>query len=108
MPASKTLSMEVVRILQQRGLSLRKIGQIADIHPSEVTRIKAGEREWRTSQFIQIAKYLNIPAGGLMQLALREIEDRATWKKRVCSLIDDLNSEMLQFLHSPTPRKKAA
>jgi hypothetical protein len=108
MRKGKKLSTEGGRSLQEQGLSLRKIGQIADIHPSEVTRIKAGEREWRTSQLIAIAKYLKLPVGGLLHLALTGIEDRSPWKKKVCRLVDELNAELLESLHPDARSQNAA
>jgi len=61
-----TLSIGIMKLLEQQGLSQREMAAIVGVHPSEISRIKSGSREWTTSQLVSISEYLNMPFGELL------------------------------------------
>ncbi len=88
-----TLSIGIINILKQRGLNLREIAEIAKVHPSELSRINAGSREWTTPQLLLIAGYLQQPLGATLLCAMRQIEDRSAWSDCMSKLVDAVVAE---------------
>jgi predicted XRE-type DNA-binding protein len=90
---TQTLSQGIMQILESRGLNLRRMAQVVGVHPSELSRIKKGMREWTTDQLVAIAEYMGQPLGVILLAAMREIEDRSRWSECMSKLVDALIAE---------------
>jgi len=99
----QTLSVSIMNVLEGKGLSMREMASVVGVHPSELSRIRSGSREWTTSQLIKIAEFLKMPLGALLLYAMREIEDRAALNDQFSRLLDELITEVRDALESLSP-----
>lgn len=109
MTDSVTLSCKVLEFIQKQGLNLRQIAAIVEIHPSELSKIKAGKREWTTTQLITLSKHMKLPIGGLLLIAMNDMEmdsqaDAAlngllqTWIDEMKAQLESRNSNVAKAL----------
>ena len=70
---------------RERGLSLVKIGRVANVHPSHVSRICAGEFRTISNNVVQVCKVLGVPIETVASIRGRGETDHA-WAQLEMSL----------------------